>query len=54
MHRPRASGLRAGPLVVPDAIICLTGISPGTRTVTTGLDQANKEMVLENTPGGCR
>jgi len=36
-------------VVAPDAVICLTGISSGTRTVTTGLDQVNKEMVLENT-----
>ncbi|MEO9222729.1 MAG: glucose 1-dehydrogenase, partial [Mycobacteriaceae bacterium] len=36
-------------LVAGDAVICLTGISSGTRTVTAGLDQINKEMVLENT-----
>ena len=36
-------------VVAPDAVICLTGISSGTRTVTIGLDQLNKAMVLENT-----
>ncbi len=36
-------------IVAPDAVICLTGISSGTRTVGLGLDQVNKEMVLENT-----
>ncbi len=36
-------------VVAPDAVICLTGISSGTRTVTVGLDQVNKTMVLENT-----
>ncbi len=36
-------------VVAPDAVICLTGISSGTRTVTAGLDQVNKEIVLENT-----
>jgi glucose 1-dehydrogenase len=36
-------------VVAPDAVICLTGISSGTRTVTVGLDQVNKAMVLENT-----
>ncbi len=36
-------------VVAPDAVICLTGISSGTRTVGLGLDQVNKEMVLENT-----
>jgi threonine dehydrogenase-like Zn-dependent dehydrogenase len=36
-------------VVAPNAVICLTGISSGTRTVTIGLDQVNKEMVLENT-----
>jgi len=30
-------------------VICLTGISSGTRTVSLGLDEVNKEMVLENT-----
>ncbi|UYM06513.1 glucose 1-dehydrogenase [Solicola gregarius] len=45
-----------GPLVVdlatvvsPAAVICLTGISSGTRSVPVGADQLNKEMVLENT-----
>lgn len=36
-------------VVAPDAVICLTGISSGTRTVTIGLDEVNKEIVLENT-----
>jgi glucose 1-dehydrogenase len=36
-------------LAAPNAVICLTGISSGTRTVAAGLDQANKAMVLENT-----
>jgi glucose 1-dehydrogenase len=36
-------------VVAPDAVICLTGISSGTRSVTAGLDQVNKAMVLENT-----
>jgi len=36
-------------VVAPDAVICLTGISSGTRSVTVGLDQVNKAMVLENT-----
>lgn len=38
-----------GDIVAPDAVICLTGISSGTRTVTVGLDEVNKAMVLENT-----
>lgn len=36
-------------IVASDAVICLTGISSGTRTVSLGLDQVNKAMVLENT-----
>jgi glucose 1-dehydrogenase len=36
-------------VVAPDAVICLTGLSSGTRTVPVGLDQVNKEIVLENT-----
>jgi len=36
-------------IVAGDAVICLTGISSGTRTVSLGLDQVNKQMVLENT-----
>ena len=36
-------------LVARDAVICLTGISSGTRTVAVGLDEVNKAMVLENT-----
>jgi threonine dehydrogenase-like Zn-dependent dehydrogenase len=32
----------------PDAIVCLTGISSGTRTVDVQLDALNKEMVLSN------
>jgi len=36
-------------IVAPDAVICLTGISSGTRTFSLGLDAVNKEMVLENT-----
>lgn len=30
-------------------MICLTGISSGTRTVTVGLDEIDKALVLENT-----
>ncbi len=33
----------------PDAVICLTGIPSGARTVSVGLDQVNKATVLENT-----
>jgi glucose 1-dehydrogenase len=36
-------------VVTPDAVICLTGISSGTRTIPVGPDQINKGMVLENT-----
>ncbi|MEV6793858.1 glucose 1-dehydrogenase [Streptomyces sp. NPDC051320] len=36
-------------IVAPDAVICLTGISSGTRKIAAGLDELNKEMVLENT-----
>jgi threonine dehydrogenase-like Zn-dependent dehydrogenase len=36
-------------VVASNAVICLTGISSGTRTVNAGLDEVNKEMVLENT-----
>lgn len=36
-------------LVAPDAVICLTGLSSGTRTVPIGLGQVNNELVLENT-----
>ena len=32
----------------PDAIVCLTGISSGTRTVDVQADAVNKEMVLSN------
>ncbi|MFE2511933.1 glucose 1-dehydrogenase [Streptomyces naganishii] len=46
----------AGPLVfaltktvAPDAVICLTGISSGRRRAEVGLDEVNKELVLENT-----
>jgi threonine dehydrogenase-like Zn-dependent dehydrogenase len=35
--------------VASDAVICLTGISGATRTVALGLDEVNKQMVLENT-----
>lgn len=35
-------------VVAPDAVICLMGISSGTRSITVGLDQIDKEMVLEN------
>ncbi|MGH3488539.1 MAG: glucose 1-dehydrogenase [Actinopolymorphaceae bacterium] len=45
-----------GPLVFelpdiapPNAVICLTGLSSGTREVSMALDPVNKEMVLENT-----
>jgi threonine dehydrogenase-like Zn-dependent dehydrogenase len=36
-------------VVAPDAVICLTGLSSGTRQVTVGANEVNKEMVLENT-----
>jgi glucose 1-dehydrogenase len=36
-------------IVAPDAVICLMGISSGSRSISVGLDQINKEMVLENT-----
>ena len=36
-------------VVAPDAVICLTGISSGTRSLPLGLDALNKEIVLENT-----
>ncbi|HEY9391193.1 MAG TPA: glucose 1-dehydrogenase [Mycobacteriales bacterium] len=36
-------------VVAPNAVICLTGISSGTRTVPIGLDEINKQIVLENT-----
>jgi threonine dehydrogenase-like Zn-dependent dehydrogenase len=36
-------------VVAKDAVICLTGISGAARRVTMGLDEINKEMVLENT-----
>ena len=32
----------------PNAIVCLTGISAGTRTIEVALDAVNKELVLEN------
>jgi len=32
----------------PDAIVCLTGISSGTRSVAVATDAINKEMVLSN------
>lgn len=35
--------------VAPAAVICLTGISSGRRKIAAGLDELNKEMVLENT-----
>lgn len=34
--------------VAPDAIVCLTGISSGTRTVELAADAVNKTMVLSN------
>jgi glucose 1-dehydrogenase len=46
-HGPLAVELTG--VVAPNAVICLTGISPGTRRVAVGLDAVNKEMVLENT-----
>ena len=36
-------------VVARDAVVCLTGISGATRTVALGLDEVNKQMVLENT-----
>ncbi|WP_336206337.1 glucose 1-dehydrogenase [Nonomuraea sp. LPB2021202275-12-8] len=36
-------------MVAPDSVICLTGISPDTRQVEAGLDEINKQMVLNNT-----
>ncbi|PZG95249.1 theronine dehydrogenase [Streptomyces sp. NTH33] len=46
----------AGPLVfaltkivAPDAVVCLTGISSGRRAAEVGLDEVNRELVLENT-----
>ncbi|MEV0696030.1 glucose 1-dehydrogenase [Streptomyces sp. NPDC050388] len=45
----------AGPLVFslisvvgPNYVICLAGISSGSRKIPVGLDELNKEMVLEN------
>lgn len=46
-HGPLMSEL--GDVVAPDAVICLTGISSGTRTVAVGLDEVNTAMLLENT-----
>lgn len=44
-----------GPLVFaltqtasPNSVICLTGISSGTRTITIGSNEINNEMVLQN------
>ncbi|GAA2453775.1 glucose 1-dehydrogenase [Streptomyces macrosporus] len=34
--------------VSPNSVVCLTGISSGSRRVPVGLDEVNKEMVLEN------
>ncbi|MBT2208384.1 glucose 1-dehydrogenase [Actinomadura sp. NEAU-AAG7] len=36
-------------VVAPDAVICLTGISSGTRAVPVAADAVNRELVLENT-----
>jgi threonine dehydrogenase-like Zn-dependent dehydrogenase len=36
-------------VVANDAVICLTGISGGTRQIGISLDVINKQMVLENT-----
>jgi threonine dehydrogenase-like Zn-dependent dehydrogenase len=36
-------------VVANDAVICLTGLSGSARQVKVGLDEINKEMVLENT-----
>jgi threonine dehydrogenase-like Zn-dependent dehydrogenase len=36
-------------VVAADAVICLTGISTHSATVSAGLDEVNKKMVLENT-----
>ena len=35
-------------VVANDAVICLAGISASTREVKIGLDEVNKQMVLEN------
>ncbi|MBP0456668.1 glucose 1-dehydrogenase [Streptomyces montanisoli] len=35
-------------VISPDAVICLAGISSGTRTVPVSTDQVNKSLVLEN------
>lgn len=36
-------------VVAPNAVICLTGLSSGTRRIPISVDELNKEMVLENT-----
>ncbi|REF35863.1 glucose 1-dehydrogenase [Thermasporomyces composti] len=36
-------------VVAPNGVLCLTGLSSGTRRVPISVDQLNKEMVLENT-----
>lgn len=36
-------------VVASDAVICLTGISSGNRSVPASLNEVNKELVLENT-----
>lgn len=46
-YGPLALGLAR--VVAPNAVICLTGIRPDTRQVPAGLDEVNKEMVLDNT-----
>ena len=37
-----------GDIVAPNAVSCLTSITSDTRTVTVGLDEMNKKMVLGN------
>jgi glucose 1-dehydrogenase len=35
-------------VVAPDGIVCLTGVSSGTRTIPINMAELNKQMVLEN------
>ncbi|MGW8379777.1 glucose 1-dehydrogenase [Streptomyces sp. ODS28] len=46
-HGPLAFSLTE--VAAPGAVICLTGISSGKKKVPAGLDELNKEMVLDNT-----
>ena len=34
--------------VAPDGIVCLTGVSSGSRTIPMNLTSLNKQLVLEN------